>query len=251
MKIESIPLLRMTDVVAFSTLRSATDIDNPYDGFSICNYTGDTAEHIDACRRALCARLDIADDHLIVPRQTHSCNVAVIDRFNFHSIDLNSVDALVTAESGTALCINTADCVPLVMADSDAGVIAVAHSGWRGTVGSIAASTINAMVSCGASLDRIHVAMGPSICCDCFEVGEEVARIFRDSFPKDTVDDSHDKPHVDLKKAIKSTLILSGIAPDRIHISYACSRCLSDIYFSARRSGIASGRTLTVAMRQS
>lgn len=225
-------------IVAVSVKRSAPRPDLPYSGFNICHYTGDTPDHVAECRRALVERLRIDPERLIIPRQTHSDRVAVIDRIPYPADSLEGVDALVTSLSGVALCINTADCVPLLMADPHAHVIAAAHCGWRGTVSQIAAKTIDAMIALGADPARIHAAMGPSICPACFEVGPEVADRFIHSFGPATIIDTHPKPHVNLPAAITSTLIAAGIPAHNIAPPPACSHCHPDLFPSARTLSI-------------
>lgn len=232
-------------IKAFSTLRSARSADEPYSGLSVCHYTGDDPAHVEACRDELCRGLGIDRRHLVVPRQTHSSEVAVVTEANLDTLNLEGIDALVTAEAGIALCINTADCVPLLMADPEAGVIAAVHAGWRGVIAGIAVKSVRVMESLGARADRINVAMGPSIGPCCFEVGEEVTAKFDEAF----VDLSGAKPHVDLGLALASQLIEVGLLPERITQPPACSRCNSEDFFSARRLGIASGRTLSLIIR--
>ena len=91
--------------------------------------------------------------------------------------------------------------------------------------------------------------MGPCICPDCFEVGEEVASIFKKEFPfvSGIVMSGPVKPHVDLPEAIRVTLIEAGLPTGYITMPPACSHCNPALYFSARRLGIKSGRTLTAA----
>lgn len=232
-------------ITAFSTLRSALSAGEPYSGFSVCHYTGDDPAHTEACRDQLCRGLGIDRSHLVIPRQTHSSEVGVVTEANLDTLNLEGIDALVTAEAGIALCINTADCVPLLMADRKAGVMAAVHAGWRGVVGGIAVKAVRTMESLGAEADRISVAMGPSIGQCCFEVGEEVAARFDEAF----VDRSGAKPHVDLGLALASQLTEAGLLPERITQPPACSRCNSGDFFSARRLGIASGRTLSLIVR--
>lgn len=235
-------------IIAFSTRRNASDPSDPYCGFNVCHYTADSPTHVDSCRNRLCDYLHISRDRLILPRQTHSLNVAIIDKIPFDPASLEDVDALVTRLENVALCINTADCVPILMADPDAGVIAAVHSGWRGTVGEIATRTLTAMQSLGADPAHIHAAMGPSICPDCFEVGEEVAVKFRKAFGPGVVIDNHTKPHIDLPRAIASRLIKAGLPAANISYPPACSHCNPDTLFSARRHTINSGRTLSTIM---
>lgn len=232
-------------IKVFSTLRSARSADEPYSGFSVCHYTSDDPAHTEACRDQLCRGLGIDRSHLVIPRQTHSSEVAVVTEANLDALNLEGIDALVTAEAGIALCINTADCVPLLMADPEAGVIAAVHAGWRGVIAGIAVKSVRVMESLGARADRINVAMGPSIGPCCFEVGEEVAARFDEAF----VDRSGAKPHVDLGLALASQLIEAGLLSEHITQPPACSRCNSEDFFSARRLGIASGRTLSLIVR--
>ena len=239
-------------VEAFSTLRCTDLPEQPYEGFNACHYTGDSPDHVSACRINLCKKLGIPGHNLIIPRQTHSANITIVDHTPFPAQSLDDIDALVTALPDVALCINTADCVPIVLADTQAGIIAAVHSGWRGTVARIAARTVETMCSLGADPSRIHAAMGPSICPACFEVGPEVAEIFNRSFPgtPTVISSGVSKPHVDLPAAISATLTECGLPPGNISTPAACSFHTPHQFFSARRLGIASGRTLTVIINR-
>lgn len=244
--------MTLPGVVAISTCRGCVVEGDSYSGFNACHYTGDTDEHVAQCREQLCTMLGIGRDNLIIPRQTHSLNVAVIDSIPFDAQRLENIDALVTTLSGVAIAINTADCVPLLFADEENKVIGVAHSGWKGTVGRIASKTVTTMLECGASLLHIKVAMGPCICGDCFEVGHEVVEQFvNNGFDSSQVIVNHyqPRPHIDLPQACRQALIEIGIRDENIQLSTHCSRCNPQKFFSARRLGINSGRTLTVAMQ--
>lgn len=244
--------LRVEGAVAFSTLRGCAEPVNPYDGFSVCDYTGDDPAHVASRRNAVADMLGLdSAESLILPRQTHTANVAIVDRFDAGR-QLPDIDALVTADEAIAIGVNTADCVPVVLSDDEAGVIAVVHSGWRGTVARITANAIEKMMTLGATPVNICAAMGPSICMDCFEVGDEVAQAFRQTFPDvgGIVTDSYAKPHISLGAAIAATLRECGVRDENISLPAHCSRCDSDRFFSARRLGIHSGRTLTVARLQ-
>ena len=117
-------------VQAFSTTRGEVDKRNAYSGVNLCDYVGDDALRVLDARITLAMQLGVDLDDLVMPRQTHSCRVAVIDeRFRSLDIDkqeeaLEGVDALVTTLKGVVIGVNTADCVPIVMADGEAGVIA-------------------------------------------------------------------------------------------------------------------------------
>ena len=66
-------------IIAFNTLRGCTHDGDPYSEVNVCDYTADQLCHVEACRNALCAALGISPDRLVMPRQTHTCNVAVVD----------------------------------------------------------------------------------------------------------------------------------------------------------------------------
>ncbi|MDE6264561.1 MAG: peptidoglycan editing factor PgeF [Paramuribaculum sp.] len=233
-------LLNLPGITAFSTLRDTDSPHLPYSGFSTCTYTGDDPAHCKACRNELAHYLGISADNIVFPRQTHSLNVAVVID---PAAPLQDTDALVTDRSGIALGIHTADCVPVVLADPKAGIIGAAHSGWRGAAGNIAALTVQKMQSLGANPADIHAAMGPCICQECFEVGEEVAARF-ERFG--AVIRTPGKPHVDLPKAVATSLVEAGVPQQNIAMPCGCSRCDFQRFFSARRLGVQSGRTLTL-----
>lgn len=194
-------------------------------GFNVCDYAGADAASVAQARSELAASLGVTVERLYVPRQTHSAVVASPGQ------DLYGVDALVTDRPGHALVINTADCLPLLLADPHAGVIGAAHCGWRGTVAGIARATVARMVELGAAPGRIHAAMGPCICTDCFEVGEEVASQFP---PEAVVRRPGVKPHVDLAEAVAMQLRALGV--NRISQPVACSMHTAGFH-SVRREG--------------
>ena len=239
-------LMATGGVEAFYTLRGpgavATD---PYSGFNTCDYVGDAPEHVAQCRAELARTIAIGPERIFMPRQTHSAHVAVVG--DEPAPDLDGVDALVSARPGVALGIHTADCVPVVLCDPVAGVIGAAHSGWRGTEARIAALTVEAMASLGADPGRIQAALGPHICADCFEVGTEVG----DRFPGFArFDPAKGKAYVDLAAAVRATLVEARVPEGNILCQAPCSRCNPLTLCSARASGTASARTLTLILRR-
>ena len=247
-------------VEAFSTTRGEVDRRNAYSGVNLCDYVGDDALRVLDARLTLAMKLGVDLDDIVMPRQTHSCQVAVIDEaFRAMDIDkqetaLEGVDALVTSLKGVVIGVNTADCVPIVLTDPQAEIIAVAHTGWRGTVGRIAQNVVTEMVRNGSKAHRIQATMGPSICQDCFEVGDEVVEAFgKAGFDLAAIvkrNAATGKAHIDLRAANRAVLIEAGLQPDNIILSQHCSRCEHDRFFSARRLGINSGRTFTGILQQ-
>lgn len=117
---------------------------------------------------------------LAMPYQIHSPDVAIATGA-FAQEDRPRVDALVTATRGLLLGIVTADCAPVLLADSLAGVVGAAHAGWRGAKEGVLANTIEAMVSLGAKRERIVAAIGPTI----GQASYEVDAAFREAFLAD------------------------------------------------------------------
>ncbi len=182
------PIFGKENVVAFSTMRDEGDTDAAtlrpdaaYTGFNATHYCGDSTEHVAQCRKWLTAKLNIADDRLLLPRQTHSDHVRLVSS-SFFSLSpdeqmalLDDTDALITAEHGVCIGISTADCVPILLFDAAHGAIAAVHAGWRGTVARIVEKTIAELSAAfGTKPSELKAAIGPCIMQESFEVGEEV-----------------------------------------------------------------------------
>ena len=256
MEIESLPWSGpVPGVKAFQIPRGVVNRRNPYSEHNLCDYVGDDALRVIDARLLLCQRLGIDLDRLVMPRQVHGSRVEVIDEAYLQAdVDqqeqrLEGVDALVTHLPGICIGVNTADCVPIVLADPHTGIVAVAHAGWRGAVARIAARTVEAMARRGAVPGQILATIGVSICPECFEVGDEVVEAFAQAHHDvDAVTSRHPgtgKAHIDLRMACARTLTEAGVPQGQITITQLCSRCNSDRYFSARRMGVKSGRTFT------
>lgn len=158
-------------------------------------------------------------------------------------------DALVSTEPGLLLAVGTADCYPILLADEDAGVVGAAHAGWRGTLGRIAARTVEAMVERGADPARIRAAVGPGICGERYAVGGDVARQFRDAglgahLLEDSVLARPGGPHLDLAGANRAVLLGAGLSPEHVWVSGRCST--EGDFYSYRRDAGRTGRMWAV-----
>lgn len=157
--------------------------------------------------------------------------------------ECEACDALWSTEPRVALGTKVADCLPVTMIDPVHGVMANVHSGWRGTVQRITAATIDE-IERDAAFDarEASVFLGPSIRVCCFEVGEEVAMQFDESY----VDRSFDKPHVDVVRFTIDQLRARGFRDDGIHDSRLCTRCDGSIFHSYRRGRTPGERNLAI-----
>jgi YfiH family protein len=176
--------------------------------------------------------------------QVHGAAAARAGRMTTPWRECDACDALWSDERGVALGIKVADCLPVAMLDPSHNVIANVHSGWRGAVQRIAASTVDVLERSTSFSAREALAyLGPSIRACCFEVGEEVAGQFDERF----VDRSGARPHVDLAAMTVDALTRRGFDPSRLFDSGLCTRCEGSIFHSYRRDGKGSGRNLAFA----
>ncbi|MEL6666862.1 MAG: peptidoglycan editing factor PgeF [Pseudomonadota bacterium] len=145
-------------------------------------------------------------------------------------------DAMVTRVPGLALCVLSADCVPVLFADAEAGIVGVAHAGWKGAIAGVCEATLDAMEAIGAARENITGAIGPAIQQASYEVGPE----FRDTFVGDQewtdrlfVAGKDDRSHFDLTGYVEAVLLNQGIAAvDNLGLD-TCA--LEEDYFSNRR----------------
>ncbi len=145
-------------------------------------------------------------------------------------------DSMVTQVPGLALCILTADCVPVLFADPETKVIGAAHAGWKGALAGICEATIEAMEALGAERGKIAAAIGPAIQQDSYEVGPE----FRDTFVGENEWTDRlfkagrgDRSHFDLTGYVQAVLLREGLSSVDSLGHDTCA--MAEDYFSNRR----------------
>ncbi|WOR15104.1 peptidoglycan editing factor PgeF [Hyphomonas sp. FCG-A18] len=222
-----------------------------YDSLNLGKGSGDDAQAIRDNRDRVTEAMGA--DHLISCFQIHSADViTVTEPWNTRP----KGDAMVTKQPGIALCILTADCVPVLLADEATGIIGAAHAGWKGALAGVCEATINAMEALGANREAITAAIGPAIQQASYEVGPE----FRDTFvgEKEWTDrlfkpGRGDRLHFDLTGYVQTILQREGIsAVDNLGLD-TCT--LEEAYFSNRRRNLRGeddyGRNGSVIMLES
>ena len=138
-----------------------------------CGYgSGDDAEAVHENRARATAACGLSPAALCTAYQVHSANALVVTEA-WTREDAPRVDAMATATPGLALAILTADCVPVLLADRDAGVVGAAHAGWRGALNGILETAVEAMLGLGARPSNVRAVIGPSIGASSYEVGPE------------------------------------------------------------------------------
>ena len=204
-------------------------------------------------RRSLAKAAGFEVERLITARQVHSATVRIVtaEEAGRGALDRESripaTDALVTNQPGICLMVLSADCVPVLLFEPEKRVVAAVHAGWRGTAANIVVETVRVMQeNFGCDPQRVVAAIGPSIGKCCFEVGEEVARVFQQLFPGNQaivgLGKQPGKYQVDLWEANRKELLACGVKNENIEVAGMCSVCHPDLFFSYRREGEKAGR---------
>lgn len=159
-------------------------------------------------------------------------------------------DASITAVRGAVLGIQTADCVPILIADRKGEVVAAVHAGWRGTAAGIAHRTVKLMVAkYGVDPSDLTAVIGPHNAVCCYEVGDDVIDVMNGAMNgADLFVRRPDwaKPHFNQALANTKQLREAGVPEDRILVSNLCTQCRADLFFSYRRDGKNTGRLLSI-----
>jgi YfiH family protein len=221
------PSLDALGVDAFVTTRHGGVSAGSYATLNLGLHVGDTPADVLVNRRRVGAALGADLDDFVFCNQAHGRRVAVVSaadrgRGAFRLDDaVASTDALVTTDPGTVLAILVADCVPVILTDPKAGVLACVHAGWRGTVAGVTGTALHAMQALGARPERIQAAIGPAVAADRYQVGPEVAaaaeRFFGGNLDGIMRPDGSGRWLFDLPAANRRVIRESGVPDAQIH----------------------------------
>lgn len=231
---------------AFST-RIGGVSENEFKSMNLNFKTGDDPQRVTENYRIFCRAAGFDFDSLVSSSQDHNTFVRTVTKADCgigitRPHDIDSVDALVTNEPGVTLVTHYADCTPLLFADPEKRVIALAHAGWRGTIGKIGEATVEKMEQeFGCDPSDIIAVVGPAIGACCYEVDtpvyEEFASLTELKPAYFTKILGHGKYLIDLKEANRRMLLDAGLLSINITISDVCTKCNSGLLFSHRASG--------------
>ena len=140
----------------------------PFDSCNLGLATGDDRAKVTANRASVATRLGLTVDRVVFVHQVHSAKVAVVTAA--WPGDPQRADGMVSVTRGMALAVLAADCVPVLLADPDAGVIAAVHAGRLGLARGIATAAVAEMRALGAIAERVRAVTGPAVCGACYEV---------------------------------------------------------------------------------
>ena len=226
-------------VNALATTRLGGFSPPPYNTFNLGHGVGDEPELVDRNRRRLLEHAGIGDIQWL--DQEHGTTVLAATASTVVGTPVTA-DAAWTEAGGLALAILTADCVPLLLADTGGSVVAAAHCGWRGTIGGVVEATLDALPVRPRSL---AAWLGPGICGRCYEVGEEVTDRLATDERAAALGARGAKWLLDLPTLIAYRMRRAGVR--RIAHSGLCTRC-DGRFFSYRRDRL-TGRSATLIWR--
>src|SRR5262249_7283384 len=227
------------------------------EALNLSTFKGDTYKNVDENRRRFTEAIGAAGVKILTAKQLHSADRAYIDssdQFDEH----RECDALITKLRGVLLGVQTADCLPVLIADPSSGTIAAIHAGWRGTASRIVERTVaDLMQTQGVNTRSCLAALGPSACPECYEVGDDVIQRYKKEFGywKNLFTNFKEdgKAHLDVVAANLQQLAFCGFDEDRIFVAPQCTIHDGDLFFSYRREGklfpFGTGRLLSVIGR--
>lgn len=209
---------------------------------------GDDRECVMENYRRMAKALHVSAEKMVLSWQTHTTNIRKVTEGDggkgiFLERDYRDIDGLITNVPDMTLVTLYADCVPLYFLDPVRHAIGLSHSGWRGTLSRMGQATLEAMRrEFGTKAEDVIACIGPSICGDCYQVGEEVA----EAFFRELKEKWHSqiltggdlgKYHLNLWRANQIVLMEAGVTPEKICVTDICTHCNPDLLFSHRTMG--------------
>lgn len=212
----------------------------PYDTFNLGDHVGDDPAAVAANRLRLEREIGVEPGHVVWMEQIHSRNVTVVD--GPQSAPVEATDAIVTTVPGLALAVLTADCVPILLSDDEAGVLAAVHAGRVGARIGIVPRVIETMIELGARPERIGAFLGPAASGAKYEVPASMAADVEKHLPGSRCRTDKGTVGLDLRAGIRRQLQdlgVSAVAQD--------PRCtISDPTLFSYRRGAPTGRLASV-----
>lgn len=204
----------------------------PYGSLNLGGAVGDDPAAVVANRARAAGTLGLDPERVVWMNQVHGREVAVVDGPWGPGREIPAVDALVTSRRALPLAVLTADCVPVLLADPVAGVVAAAHAGRPGLVAGVVPAAVEAMLALGAEASRIVARTGPAVCGGCYEVPAAMRDEVAAAVPAARAETRWGTPAVDVVAGVHSQLDALGVRD--VRRSPFCTR-ESDDHFSYRR----------------
>ncbi|MEU7145436.1 peptidoglycan editing factor PgeF [Nocardia sp. NPDC046473] len=208
----------------------------PYESFNLGDHVGDDPATVRRNRDRLAEGIGLTPDRLVWMEQIHGRNVEIIDGPRDEPVP--ATDAIVTNVPGLALVVLTADCVPILLSDDEAGVLAAVHAGRIGARIGIVPRVLEAMVSIGARVDRIGAFLGPAASGRQYEVPAAMRADVEKHLPGSASTTVRKTPSLDLRAGITRQLIEAGV--NGVAVDPRCT--IEDRTLFSHRRGAPTGR---------
>ncbi|USX51694.1 peptidoglycan editing factor PgeF [Lentzea sp. HUAS12] len=202
----------------------------PYESFNLGDHVGDDLEAVEANRARLARGIGLAPDRLVWMEQVHGRTVATVDGPVAEALE--ATDAVVTKQQNLGLVVLTADCVPVLLGDEEAGVVGAVHAGRVGARVGVVVEALKAMMALGAELERIEVLLGPAVCGECYEVPADMQKDVEKHLPGSASKSRRGTPALDLRAGLWNQLASAGVG--KIGVDPRCTFEEKDL-FSHRR----------------
>jgi purine-nucleoside/S-methyl-5'-thioadenosine phosphorylase / adenosine deaminase len=204
----------------------------PYESFNLGDRVGDDPAAVTANRERLARELKLPPDHVIWMEQVHGRTATVVA--SPRADPLEATDAVIATEPGLAVAVLVADCVPILLADPDAGVVAAVHAGRVGSRVGVLPAALAAMRDAGARMDHVEALLGPAVCGECYEVPAAMQTDVATHLPGSASRTRQGTTGLDLRAGLWQQLADAGVA--RIGVDPRCT--VEDrTLFSHRRDG--------------
>lgn len=219
-----------------TTTRAGGFSQAPYDTFNLGDHVGDDPEAVRRNRLRLAESIGLPPERLIWMEQIHGRNVEIVDGPLTEPVP--ATDALVTTQRDLALVVLTADCVPILLSDDEAGVIAAVHAGRIGARIGIVPRVIDAMISLGAKPERIGAFLGPAASGRQYEVPAAMRADVEKHLPGSATTTVRNTPGLDLRAGIRRQLESLGVGA--VAVDPRCT--IEDKTLFSHRRGAPTGR---------
>ncbi len=217
----------------------------PYNSLNLAYRNGDDPRDVDANRNIVAGEIDVSREGFIYLQQVHGIEVKKVEQNDLRDLDsmawdtFSETDGIFTTENSMVLSVLTADCLPMAMAEKEGGVVAMLHSGWRGTIEDIVNHALSRIgLELGMDAHLFRAVAGPAIGPCCYKVDEGRARLFVEKYGIDSgVVLENDGYRLDLFQANRLNLLKAGLKEENINKVGGCTCCDCN-YFSFRREGV-------------
>lgn len=223
------------------TSRSGGVSTGAYASFNLATHVGDDPAAVRANRQRLARATGLAPARLVWMGQVHGAAVRAVDGPRPEPVA--RTDGLVTATAGLAVAVLVADCVPVLLADPAAGVVAAVHAGRAGAAAGVLPGAVAAMAELGADPARTDALLGPAVCGPCYEVPAAMRAEVDAALPGSATTTRGGRPGLDLRAGLARQLAALGVA--RVVTDPRCTAEDPEL-FSHRRDGT-TGRQAGVA----